>query len=439
MPRFPLSKSILFLLIALAQGYGYRSVAANLPPARPLVSDERELAHSIQFFAERVRRDPANFKSQNMLSGLYLQRLRETNSLNYLQLASRAANASLAAVPAEVNFGGLALLAQTEQFAHNFVAARDHGRTLVRLDPNRAYAHEILGDALLELGDYDQATKVFQKMTKLGGVTVGSETRRARLAVLNGQPKLAMQAYMHAIRLAYILNAPPPETIAWCYWQLGETAFNSGDYAHAVGFYRSALTVFPDHYRSLAGMGKALAARGDLVAAAGFYQRAIDRVPDPAFIGALGDIRSLQGLPKEAAKQYRLVDAIGRLGQAGGLLYNRQLALFQADHNLKPAAAYANAALEYQHRKDIYGADAVAWTALKAGKTDLARAAMLDALRLHTRDPRLYYHAGMIAHSLGDTQGARRYLRMALALSPQFDPLQVIEARRVLKELSGNH
>jgi hypothetical protein len=41
---------------------------------------------------------------------------------------------------------------------------------------------------------------------------------------------------------------------------------------------------------------------------------------------------------------------------------------------------------EYEARRDIYGADALAWTALKAGKISEAQSAIKDALRLGTQD-----------------------------------------------------
>jgi len=105
-------------------------------------------------------------------------------------------------------------------------------------------------------------------------------------------------------------------------------------------------------------------------------------------------------------------------------VHNRQLALFHADHDLKADAAYANATREYSVRRDVYGADAVAWTALKAHKVDEAQAAIKKALRLGTQDAKLFYHAGMIARAAGDETAARGHIKRALALSPQFDPLQ---------------
>jgi len=161
------------------------------------------------------------------------------------------------------------------------------------------------------------------------------------------------------------------------------------------------------------------------------------QLPDPIYVAALGDLYKLAGREQEAAAQYALVEQIARLGARGGALYNRQLALFYADHDLKPAEAYELAAREYQLRQDIYGADAVAWTALKAGKLAEAQAAIKEALKLGTQDARLFYHAGQIARAAGDRAAAADYLKRALALSPQFDPLQAAFARQTLAEVSS--
>ena len=48
------------------------------------------------------------------------------------------------------------------------------------------------------------------------------------------------------------------------------------------------------------------------------------------------------------------------------------------------------------------------------------------------QDPRLFYHAGMIARANGDGVLGATYLRRAFALNPQFDPFQAIRARKAL-------
>ncbi|MDQ3754163.1 MAG: hypothetical protein M3371_05460, partial [Acidobacteriota bacterium] len=123
-----------------------------------------------------------------------------------------------------------------------------------------------------------------------------------------------------------------------------------------------------------------------------------------------------------------------RLSELNGELYNRQLAMFYADHDLKLEEAYTLAKKEYDARRDIYGADALAWTALKAGKIPEAQAAIKEALRFNTQDAKLFYHAGLIARAAGDGRAARDWLTRALKLNPKFDPLQAANAQRALAE-----
>jgi tetratricopeptide (TPR) repeat protein len=422
-----------------AQAPPPRRTPEPLPPAVLLPSDLAATEQTIRFLENRIKHDPEDFIARDKLAVYYLQRVRETGDLTYLKLASHAAQASLATMPPERNTGGLTALTQVELTSHDFVAARDHAKRLTELEPDESYLYQLLGDAQLELGEYDNATEAFRQMERLGGIQsltrVAIEQRKARLAALRGDTDTASRSLQTALMLALAMPAPPRETVAWCRWQLGETAFSIGDYATAEQHYRDALTTFPDYFRALASLARVRAARGDLPGAIEQYERAVYILPDPTFVAALGDLYKLRGRDKDAAAQYALVEAIARLS-ASGALYNRQQALFYADHDIKPQEAYANAAKEYAVRQDIYGADAVAWTALKAGKLPEAQAATQKALRLGTRDARLFYHAGMIAQAAGDKASARDYLKRALTLCPQFDSLQAPIAQKALLSLT---
>src|SRR5262249_42906888 len=147
-------------------------------------------------------------------------------------LASRAAHASLAAIPAEQNVGGLSALAYAEFASHDFARARDHALQLMKLDPGKSYPYELLDDALLELGDYEKAFDALRSAEQLGR-TVNTETRQARVALLKGQTDAATKHFSNALILALNQYPPPRETVAWCRWQLGETAFSTGDYQTA--------------------------------------------------------------------------------------------------------------------------------------------------------------------------------------------------------------
>jgi len=275
------------------------------PTAAPLSVDNNAIASPIRFLEDRVQRDPDDFVAYNKLAAYYLQFLRETGNIVYLDLAYRAAHASLVAVPAEQNTGGLAALTQAEYASHNFAAARDHATQLTKLAPGKNSSYQMLGDALLELGDYDQATIAFRQMQRLSGsISISTETRLARLAVLHGEASVAQRHFSNALALALNLPVPPPETVAWCHWQLGETAFAIGDYETAERHYRDALTSFPGYFNAIASLGRVRAARGDLSGAIEQYKNTVLRLPEPTFVAALADLYHLAGQEKKAAAYY---------------------------------------------------------------------------------------------------------------------------------------
>lgn len=404
--------------------------------AQPLKSGAPN--ETIRFLEDRINRDPEDFIALNKLSGEYLQQMRETGDINYLELATRAAQASLRALPAEQNKGGLIALTQTAYSSHNFANARDHAIQLTKLEPNKGYIYQMLGDALLELGQYDEAKTAYKQMREFGGIQeitkAAMEQRNARVALLFGDNAKAANHFSAALKIVQSMVEPPRETVAFCQWQLGETAFARGDYKTAEKFYNDALKTFPDHFPVVASLGRVRAALGDIPGAIEQYEKVVHRVPDPNFVAALGDLYKLSGREEDAKKQYELVEQIGKLSELSGTLYSRQLALFYADHDLKPAEAYALAAKEYEVRRDIYGADALAWTALKAGKLPEAQNAIKEALKLGTKDAKLFYHAGMIAKADGDQISAQNYFKLAVALNPQFDPLQAFNLKKELAQ-----
>ena len=87
---------------------------------------------------------------------------------------------------------------------------------------------------------------------------------------------------------------------------------------------------------------------------------------------------------------------------------------------------------------DIYGYDALAWALYSSGHAEEALAPMTEALRLGTRDARLFFHAGMIAQRLGKTEQAIQWLEQTLATNPHFHILQAEVARATLTELRSS-
>ena len=101
------------------------------------------------------------------------------------------------------------------------------------------------------------------------------------------------------------------------------------------------------------------------------------------------------------------MDAIDRLGRAGGEKGNRTLAIIFADQGRKVDRALELAQGELEVRGDIYTYDALAWALYKNKKVPEAEKASDEALKFKTAEPSFYYHAACIAAAAGKNDRAR--------------------------------
>lgn len=392
--------------------------AAGTQPRTPGDS----LVNAAQTFVER---EPKGARGYNMLAAAYMQKARETGDFS---LNAKSEEALARAEQFEPGgYDALKLRAKLLLTYHRFAEALEVARRARELNPRDHDNYGAMTDALLELGDYKGAVAAAQTMVDLRPDTA-SYSRVSYLRELHGDSKGAVEAMRMAVESA---SPKDPEGVAWCRVHLGDSLAREGKPSEAEREYDHALYVFPDYHLALAAKARARVAAGDLEAAEGFLRRAVERVPLPEYAAALGDLYTKLGRVEEASRQYELVEFVERGGAQGGT-YTRQLAMFWADHDTKLDEALAVARRERETRRDIYTADLLAWCLYKKGQHAEARAAMNEALRLGTRDPRLLFHAGMIAVASGDRAGGAKYLRQALAVNPSFDVLQADAARRAL-------
>jgi tetratricopeptide (TPR) repeat protein len=167
-----------------------------------------------------------------------------------------------------------------------------------------------------------------------------------------------------------------------------------------------------------------------------FYERSQNRAPLPDTIVALGDLYQKLGRLEDAKRQYELVEFVEKTSAASGT-YSRQLAVFWADHDQKLDQALAIMQRERSSRADIFTCDASAWALFKNNRIDEASKVIEEALRLGTRDAKIYYHAGMIYNAAGDRAKGTKFLKLALATNPVFDLVQADVARQTLQSIRG--
>ena len=171
-----------------------------------------------------------------------------------------------------------------------------------------------------------------------------------------------------------------------------------------------------------AGLALVAWASGDVRTAIAGYERLVARFPSPEHVATLGDLYEAAGETDAASAQFELVLAEARLFRANGVNTHLEIALFHADH---PGTGSARAALraaraEWDRRKSVHVADALAWALYANGRYREAAAASEQALRLGTRNALFLFHAGMIRLRLGDRNAARALFRDAFEVNPFF-------------------
>ena len=400
--------------------------------ALPLGAEPTTADNHIAYYQRLLQRNPRDARTYHRLGDALIRKARESGDVTYFNRAEDALRRALALAPA--NAGAWRHLAYVFYARHAFDEAAVHARRAIELDEGDGHAWGILGDALLETGRYTEAEGAYRRMMQVEG-DLHALGRLAGLKSMRGDTAGAVADLERAVAEGRAAGRPS-ESIAWALWQLGSEHFGVGNLKDAEARFLESLRTYPNYYRSLAGLAQVRAAQKRYDEAVSLYTRAMGIVPLPEYAAALGDVLQKIGRVEEARKQYALVEYIGHLNTVNKILYNRELAYFYADHDLKLEAALDLARNELTARRDVYAHDVLAWALLKNGRAAEAQAAIAEALKLGTKDAKLFFHAGMIHLALGEEAQARAYLARALATNPTFHVLHADLAERTLAALA---
>jgi tetratricopeptide (TPR) repeat protein len=384
-----------------------RAVEQAQPAAQRAVVENGGLA--VERATLRVQQNPAYAQSYAELGGALLQQVRETGDSSLYTRALAAFEKALALEPenldALVGRGVLALA------LHDFTGALAWASQAEALNPYRAQILGIRGDALIELGRYDEAVVTIQAMVDLRP-DMHSYSRVSYVRELFGQ----VEGAMTAMELAARTSVKGSEDWQWATTHLAEREA-------ASALYEQVLQVAPAYPFALAGRARVQAAGGNFAGAVATLRPVSERLPLPEFVVALGEYYERLGDVTSARLQYELVGVMQTLLAAGGMNVDLELATFAALHGDDVAAAVSQARLAYALRPTLYAADTLAWALYRSGAFDEAARFSAEALRLGTQDALLYYHAGMIARAQGRTDDARRFLTTALTINSDFATL----------------
>lgn len=175
-------------------------------------------------------------------------------------------------------FNALTFKATIRLSQHEFSEALEIGERAAKMNPYNAFVYGILVDANVELGHYEEAVAMADKMVSIRP-DLRSYSRVSYLREIHGDDAGAIEAMKMAIDAGY----PGYEDKAWCRVTLAELYQKQGELNKAEVELRMALAERSNYPYALAGLGVVEMKKGNLGKADELLSQAIALMPNAAF------------------------------------------------------------------------------------------------------------------------------------------------------------
>jgi tetratricopeptide (TPR) repeat protein len=349
---------------------------------------------------QKAMRSHATANGLEKLGWSFVEKARSSGDHGYYLLAGHAARAVHtldADSPAADLLEGHAL--------HSVHRFDDAERVARRLAERRGSPldYALLGDVLLDQGRLEEAVVAYQKMMQRRPDS-RAYARVAEVRLLTGDLEGALEAMRVASRAVSVRDR---EAFAWVWSRLAMLELQSGHLSEARSASEAAASAAPGLAIAELGRGRVLLVTGDAAGAVAALERSIATNPLPDTMRALADAYTAAGRDEDAAR------ILAELQAGGASVDPRGFSLWLAETGRETSRALWLASAELEKRRDVYTFDALAMASASAGKLEDAQRFMRDALAAGTEDPRLWYHAGVVAAASGKHAEARDWFLKA--------------------------
>ena len=370
------------------------SPAIDPPRFEAAASTSRvDLARTAEAARVRLSESPGDGLAGVALADVLLRLARVESDAGHALEAERALDAVLEREPGD--YTALKMLGAVYLSQHRFRDAIAAAERALAVRPQDAWNYGVVGDARLELGDYEEAFDAFDRMVRLRP----DAAAYARVAYAQEIQGRLEEALLTMRRAAEATSAHDPESQAWHYAQLGNLHLELGQLDAAAREYARADFTFPGHPYARLGRARVATARSDHGGALRIYQALFDEGATPELAAAIGDVLAATGDETGAQAMYSRAESLEREGWASEEPQPAALAAMLAERGLKPGEAVRLAEQAAATRVDIHTMDALAFAYYRAGRIEDAAAASARALRTGTRNRRIREHAAIIARA----------------------------------------
>jgi tetratricopeptide (TPR) repeat protein len=420
-----LRPAVVLALALLAVGFLLRE--APEPPASD--TDAR-----IAWYQQRVG-GPGTYPLYARLGLAYLQKARETGQSRFLAEAEKQFRTSLKFMP---NYEALLGLGTVLAARHEFPEALRYAEEAAAAMPGSVEAQGLLLEIHMGLGDVERASAIVERMLSTGP-SFAVLTRRAALAEYRGDVSGALEAIEQACRAAASESAPAG-TRAWCEVRRGALRLGARcDANTAEQAYQEALRILPSYYFAREHLAELRAAQGRTAEAVAEYRDLLRDAPGPGYRLALADVLELEGKHNEAqALRAAANDEFWRAAETGSREHVTEHAVLLAELTSGVTDALEMIRKEWEARKDVHTATALARVYLMAGMPHEAEQAIGEALRTGTRNAGVLLTAAEIHQAGGRREAARRILEQLTACPAALTPGETHQFKSMLATVGSS-
>lgn len=326
-----------------------------------------------------------------------------------------------------------ALLLQTSVYLslHQFNKAKEVGETALVLNPHNALIYGALVDAYVELGNYEKAIELADKMVSIRP-DMRSYARVSYLREIHGD----IDGAIEAMKLAVSASAPGYEDAAWCRLTLGNLYENYGDLDAAEREYQQTLIERPNYPFAIAALAEIEVKKGNFEKAEMLLDQACEIIPEVGFYEQKASLYTQLGREEEAKS---IIDEILLMladDEANGHKMGIEYATLYRDliNDQEKALEYAKA--EYEARPQNIDVNRImASIYFKQGKIAEANEHIKKANLTNSIDPELSCLTGIIQVRSGNKIQGFQILKTALKKNPHQNHSFANEAKKYINKV----
>ena len=120
----------------------------------------------IAAYQKQAAGQPSNPHFQNLLASAFIQKVRESTDFSYLDRASKIVEGVLSSDAG--NYEAMRLRSEIELERHGFAQVAEYSEELTKIAPEDPWNWGTLGDALMELGQYDARPRRIRRCWRCG-------------------------------------------------------------------------------------------------------------------------------------------------------------------------------------------------------------------------------------------------------------------------------